>query len=87
MSEENLCVLTVNENKSTLEFRNDIPNDDQNRLLFYKTIVDNENGLEDVSRKTAEKLGFLSLNGGIVRSIYNSISSTFMLNALTVRFD
>lgn len=85
LSEESLCVLTVtlSESKNTLEFLNQIPNDGQNRLLFFKNNVDNE--LEDSSKKTNEKLGFLTLNGGIIRSIYNSISSTFMLDALTVR--
>ena len=83
LSEESLCVLTVHESKNSLEFRNEIPNDDRNRLLFFKTL-DNGSELEEISRKSTEKLGFLSLNGGIVRSIYNSISSTFMLNALTV---
>ena len=84
LSNENLCILSVslNETKSSLDFRNEIPNDDQNRLLFFKHNI--HGGLEDETRNTTENLGFISLNGGIVQSIYETIASTSMLNVLTV---
>lgn len=67
---------SLNDSRKSIQFQNRIPNEYQNVLLFYK------NAKADKSQRS--ELGMLTLEGGIVKSIYNSISSIFVPGALNV---
>lgn len=79
-NEQRIITASLNDSKkSSLIFQNKIPNENQRTLLFYKTNRSDGNlKLQKIG------LGFLTLEGGIVKSIYNSISSVFVPNDINV---
>lgn len=72
---------SLNDSRKSIQFQNKIPNEYQNVLLFYKNHKFDSNGNTAGQRPD---LGMLTLEGGIVKSIYNSISSIFVPNAMNV---
>jgi dynein heavy chain 2 len=70
---------SLNDTRKSITFQNKIPNEYQNVLLFYK------NQKSDVNANRSD-LGMLTLEGGIVKSIYNSISSIFVPSAMNVSY-
>lgn len=70
---------SLNDTRKSIQFQNKIPNEYQNVLLFYKNQRSEVNGNGHRS-----DLGMLTLEGGIVKSIYNSISSIFVPSAMNV---
>lgn len=82
-----ILTVTTNDSKNAVTFQSKIPEDSQNVLVFYKNHRNQENRFSDKTKerpKTADQIGILTLEGGIVKSIYNSISSIFLPNALNV---
>lgn len=73
--DQKIITASLNESKKSLVFQSKIPNENQSSLLFYK-----------IKRSDGHKvgLGLLTLEGGIVKSIYNSISSVFVPNDINV---
>lgn len=69
---------SLNDTRKAIQFQNKIPNEYQNVLLFYK------NQKSEASGQQRSDLGMLTLEGGIVKSIYNSISSIFVPSAMNV---
>lgn len=78
---QRVLAASLNDTKKLIQFQNKIPNEYQNVLLFYKNTE--VNGTTPGQRSG---LGMLTLEGGIVKSIYNSISSIFIPSALNVSF-
>jgi hypothetical protein len=72
---------SLNDTRKSIQFQNKIPNEYQNVLLFYKNHKSDGNGNAIGERSD---LGMLTLEGGIVKSIYNSISSMFTPGSLNV---
>lgn len=72
---------SLNDTRKSIQFQNKIPNEYQNVLLFYKNQRSDGNGNSMGERSD---LGMLTLEGGIVKSIYNSISSIFVPGSLNV---
>lgn len=72
---------SLNDTRKSIQFQNKIPNEYQNVLLFYKNQKTDRNGNSGGERSD---LGMLTLEGGIVKSIYNSISSMFVPGSLNV---
>jgi dynein heavy chain 2 len=64
---------SLNDTRKSIQFQNKIPNEYQSVLLFYKTKIGDD-----------KELGMLTLEGGIVKSIYNSLSSIFVPSAMNV---
>lgn len=84
---QSILTVTTNDSKNAVTFQSKIPEDSQNVLVFYKNHRNQENRFSDKTKerpKTADQIGILTLEGGIVKSIYNSISSIFLPNALNV---
>lgn len=75
---------SLNDTRKSIQFQNKIPNEYQNVLLFYKNQNSEMNGNTAGQRS---ELGMLTLEGGIVKSIYNSISSIFVPSAMNVSLD
>lgn len=69
---------SLNDTRKAIQFQNKIPNEYQNVLLFYK------NQKSEASGQQRSDLGMLTLEGGIVKSIYNSIASMFVPSAMNV---
>lgn len=78
---QRVLAASLNDTRKSIQFQNKIPNEYQNVLLFYKNVEVNGNAAGQRSG-----LGMLTLEGGIVKSIYNSISSIFVPSALNVSF-
>lgn len=74
---------SLNDTKKSIQFQNKIPNEYQNVLLFYKNQKTDGNGNGAAERSG---LGMLTLEGGIVKSIFNSISSMFVPGSLSVSY-
>lgn len=70
---------SLNDTRKSIQFQSKIPNEYQNVLLFYKNQKADGNGQRS-------DLGMLTLEGGIVKSIYNSISSIFVPSAMNVSY-
>lgn len=79
--EQRVLSASLNDTRKSIQFQNKIPNEYQNVLLFYKNHKSEVNGNSTGQRSD---LGMLTLEGGVVKSIYNSISSVFTPNALNV---
>lgn len=77
---ERILSASLNDTRKSIQFQNKTPNEYQNVLLFYK-IKPKENSQQDGHRS---ELGMLTLEGGIVKSIYNSLTSIFIPNAINV---
>lgn len=73
---------SLNDTKKSIQFQNKIPNEYQNVLLFYKNQKTDSNGNGGNGERS--DLGMLTLEGGIVKSIYNSIASMFVPGSLNV---
>jgi O-glycosyl hydrolase len=71
---------SLNDTRKSIQFQNKIPNDYQNVLLFYK----NQKSTSQVESSQQSDLGMITLEGGLVKSIYNSLSSIFVPNAVNV---
>lgn len=71
---------SLNDTRKSIQFQNKIPNEYQNVLLFYKNQKTDTNG----NSGERSDLGMLTLEGGIVKSIFNSISSMFVPGSLNV---
>lgn len=76
---QRILSASLNDSKKSIQFQNKIPNEYQNVLLFYKTQNTNLQQKENRS-----DLGLLTLEGGIVKSIYNSLTSIFIPNIINV---
>lgn len=72
---QRILSASLNDSRKSIQFQNKIPNEYQNVLLFYKTQQKAENRSD---------LGMLTLEGGIVKSIYNSLTSIFIPSAINV---
>lgn len=73
---------SLNDTRKSIQFQNKIPNEYQNVLLFYKTSQKQDVNANSFGQKS--DLGMLTLEGGIVKSIYNSLSSIFVPSAINV---
>ena len=73
---------SLNDTRKSIQFQNKIPNEYQNVLLFYKTSQKRDVNVNSIGQKS--DLGMLTLEGGIVKSIYNSLSSIFVPSAINV---
>lgn len=73
---------SLNDTRKSIQFQNKIPNEYQNVLLFYKTAQKRDVNANSFGQKS--DLGMLTLEGGIVKSIYNSLSSIFVPSAINV---
>lgn len=81
--DQRVLSASLNDTRKAIQFQNKIPNEYQNVLLFYKNQKTDTNGNVAGQRSN---LGMLTLEGGVVKSIYNSISSVFTPSALNVSF-
>lgn len=79
--DQRVLTASLNDTRKSIQFQNKIPNEYQNILLFYKNQKTDRNGNAAGQRSD---LGMLTLEGGIVKSIYNSISSIFVPSAMNV---
>lgn len=70
---------SLNDTRKSIQFQNKIPNEYQTVLLFYKNF-----SKCDGNANQRSDLGMLTLEGGIVKSIYNSLSSIFVPSAINV---
>lgn len=70
---------SLNDTRKSIQFQNKIPNEYQTVLLFYKNF-----SKRDGNANQRSDLGMLTLEGGIVKSIYNSLSSIFVPSAINV---
>ena len=75
---------SLNDTRKSIQFQNKIPNEYQNVLLFYKTSQKRDVNANSFGQKS--DLGMLTLEGGIVKSIYNSLTSIFVPSAINVSF-
>lgn len=78
---QRVLAASLNDTKKSIQFQTKIPNEYQNVLLFYKN---QKNGANGIPANERSALGMLTLEGGVVKSIYNSISSVFNPSSLSV---
>lgn len=87
LDSDDLTILAVTNRGDKLIFNHQI-SDDENCLVFYK-IPKIGNGLTNQAvngaGETASVLGILTLEGGIAKSIYNSISRVYSPQVAKVR--
>jgi len=74
---------SLSDTRKSIQFQSKILNESNNVLLFYKTQKADLNANSSSQRSNVD-LGMVTLEGGIVKSIYNSISSIFVPSALNV---
>ena len=79
---QKILSASLNDTRKSIQFQNKIPNEYQNVLLFYKTSQKRDVNANSFGHKS--DLGMLTLEGGIVKSIYNSLSSIFVPSAINV---
>lgn len=79
---QRVLLASLNETRNKILFQNKIPDEYESILLFYKNTELNGN----TASQKLPVLGMLTLEGGIVKSIYNSISSIFVPNSIKVRY-
>lgn len=75
---QKLLSTYLDEDDNSIKFDYKIPDSYQTILLFCKTFQQNAEGLEDL------KLGMLTIEGGIIRTIFSSITSLLYETDLAV---
>lgn len=77
---QRILSASLNDSRKSIQFQNKIPNEYENVLLFYKT----QHKRDSQPKGNRSDLGMLTLEGGVVKSIYNSLTSIFMPSAINV---
>lgn len=76
--DQRLLSTYIDEGDNSIKFDYKIPDNYQTILLFYKTLTPNVEGSEEM------KLGMWTIEGGIIRTIYSSITSFLYETELAV---
>ncbi|GAB0096653.1 Cytoplasmic dynein 2 heavy chain 1 [Sergentomyia squamirostris] len=74
---EEITVLAATLQDNKIKYHHKIPNESDNCLLYYKIPKINKNREGDLENNS---IGLLSLEGGMVKSMYNSLSRIFSPN-------
>lgn len=77
--EANVICALWDKGHSTIQFHQRIPNTEEECLLFYKIpqINKSSTAASKLSPEASTQLGLLTLEGGFIKSIYNSVSRVF----------
>lgn len=82
---DDITILAATTKGQTISYQHKVPTD-ENCLLFYK--IPQFGNITNVSKDQQphqQPLGMLTLEGGLVKSIYNSVSRVFLPHLTKVR--
>lgn len=85
LSNEELTILTASAGTQNIQFTHELAQDTEFSIIFYKIPQTNHERSEqkNLSSHHAE-IGLLTLQGGMVKSIYNSVSRVFSAHSSKV---
>lgn len=78
---EELTILTATGTNGSIHFSHELPQYTEISLIFYKIP---QTGTNDAKFMGNNQIGLLTLEGGMVKSIYNSVSRVFSAHSSKV---